>query len=108
MTPHVQTYSWSCLSYSPSRGITGPAARLLWYPAPVVTHSALPAESEARTILDTTQRHREWINVPLARSGLRVFAVYPGLPKNFCSATQYASDITSQDRGAGPGIPWRR
>jgi carboxymethylenebutenolidase len=40
--------------------------------------SILPAAENAGNILNTTQRHREWVNVPAGPSGLRVFVVYPG------------------------------
>ncbi len=43
-----------------------------------VAASILPVAGEAGQILNTTQRHREWVNVPVTPSGLRVFVVYPG------------------------------
>src|SRR5262249_31571804 len=47
-------------------------------PAGNVVASILPAAEEAGAILNTTQRHREWVSVPVTPSGLRVFVVYPG------------------------------
>jgi len=40
-------------------------------------HSTLPAESAARTILNTTSRHREWVNLSLGPAIIRAFLVYP-------------------------------
>src|SRR5437867_2603850 len=50
--------------------------------SPVGLHQILPAETEAAEIVNTTQRHREWVSVPLEPSGMRVFAVYPGRADN--------------------------
>jgi carboxymethylenebutenolidase len=47
-------------------------------PAGKAVLSILPAAEEAAQVLDTTERHREWVNVPINPSGLRVFVVYPG------------------------------
>jgi carboxymethylenebutenolidase len=40
-------------------------------------HSTLPAESGAKTILNTTRRHREWVNLRLGPAIIRAFLVYP-------------------------------
>jgi len=40
-------------------------------------HSTLPAESAAKTILNTTGRHREWVNLRLGPAIIRAFLVYP-------------------------------
>ena len=40
--------------------------------------SVLPTAEDAGQILNTTERHREWVNLPVTSSGLRVFVVYPG------------------------------
>jgi carboxymethylenebutenolidase len=40
-------------------------------------HSTLPAESTAKTILNTTRRHREWVNLRLGPAIIRAFLVYP-------------------------------
>lgn len=46
----------------------------------------LPRESEARDILNTTTRHREWVNLVIGNagggSGMRVFIAYPGRADN--------------------------
>ena len=52
---------------------TGPGMR-----AGDVVRSILPANEDAGKILNTTGRHREWVNVPAGPSGERVFVVYPG------------------------------
>src|SRR6202140_2058648 len=45
--------------------------------APVAMHSTLPSEAIAKTLLNSTHRHREWVNVPLGSAGVRAFIVYP-------------------------------
>ena len=40
-------------------------------------HSSLPAVNMAKVVLNSTHRHREWVNVPLESAGLRAFIVYP-------------------------------
>lgn len=40
-------------------------------------HSTLPAESAAKNILNTTHRHREWVNLPLGTAVVHAFLVYP-------------------------------
>jgi carboxymethylenebutenolidase len=40
-------------------------------------HSTLPAESAAKTILNTSGRHREWVNLSLGPAIIRAFLVYP-------------------------------
>jgi carboxymethylenebutenolidase len=40
-------------------------------------HSTLPSEHAAKTILNTTHRHREWVNLPLGAAVVRAFLVYP-------------------------------
>ena len=44
---------------------------------PGMVHSTLPSESSAKTILNTTGRHREWVNVRLGPAIIRAFLVYP-------------------------------
>jgi carboxymethylenebutenolidase len=44
---------------------------------PGKVHSILPAESAAKTILNTTGRHREWVNLALGPAIVRAFLVYP-------------------------------
>src|SRR5581483_268904 len=44
---------------------------------PFVIHSTLPTASAAKNLLNTTHRHREWVNLPVGDSVLRVFIVYP-------------------------------
>ena len=39
--------------------------------------TAWPVESQAKHLLNTTHRHREWVNLPVGSSGMRVFTVYP-------------------------------
>ena len=62
------------------------AAGGLWFSAHrgrlATAGPSLPGESEAASILNSTQRHREWVNVPFSPSGLRAFIVYPGRADN--------------------------
>src|SRR5262245_14428767 len=44
---------------------------------PAVAHSVLPSEAAAKTILDSTHRHREWVSVPAGSVNVRAFIVYP-------------------------------
>lgn len=44
---------------------------------PRVMHSTLPSVSMAKAVLNSTRRHREWVNVPYGPSGVRAFIVYP-------------------------------
>jgi carboxymethylenebutenolidase len=39
--------------------------------------NSLPGEAEAKLILNATTLHREWVNLPVGKSGMRVFIVYP-------------------------------
>src|SRR6267143_6141679 len=39
--------------------------------------SELPLEVADRTVLNTTPRHREWVNVPAGSAGVLTFIVYP-------------------------------
>src|SRR6185436_15178743 len=41
------------------------------------THSVLPSPSTAQSILNTTTRHREWVNVASGPSPVLAFVVYP-------------------------------
>jgi carboxymethylenebutenolidase len=41
------------------------------------THSVLPSPATAQTILNTTTRHREWVNVADGSSPVLAFVVYP-------------------------------
>jgi carboxymethylenebutenolidase len=50
----------------------------LWLERPPgKVHSILPAESAAKTILNTTGRHREWVNLSLGPAIIRAFLIYP-------------------------------
>ena len=60
-------------AYHQSHRQAGPGTRDGNVAAPI-----LPAAEDAGNILNTTRRHREWVNVPVGPSGLRVFVVYPG------------------------------
>src|SRR5262245_42423767 len=37
----------------------------------------LPSDQTARTILNSTPRHREWVNVPMGKTAVLGFVVYP-------------------------------
>jgi carboxymethylenebutenolidase len=52
----------------PSGGATG---------TPVAIHSTLPSPAIAKMLLNSTHRHREWVNVPVGSAGVRAFIVYP-------------------------------
>jgi carboxymethylenebutenolidase len=45
--------------------------------SPPAVHSTLPSERAAKTILNTTRRHREWVNLRLGPAVIRAFLVYP-------------------------------
>jgi hypothetical protein len=45
--------------------------------APVAMHSTLPSQTIAKMLLNSTHRHREWVNVPVGSAGVRAFMVYP-------------------------------
>src|SRR5712691_10423441 len=45
--------------------------------APVAVHSTLPSQTVAKMLLNSTHRHREWVNVPVGSTGVRAFIVYP-------------------------------
>src|SRR6202162_579184 len=45
--------------------------------APVAMHSTLPSQTIAKMLLNSTHRHREWVNVPVGSAGVRAFIVYP-------------------------------
>src|ERR1700730_9843900 len=45
--------------------------------APAAMHSSLPTLSMAKVVLNSTHRHREWVNVTLGSAGVRAFIVYP-------------------------------
>jgi carboxymethylenebutenolidase len=40
-------------------------------------HSSIPPKAMVPTILNSTHRHREWINVAAGSTGIRTFVVYP-------------------------------
>jgi carboxymethylenebutenolidase len=40
-------------------------------------HSTLPSEAGAKTVLNATYRHRQWVNVEAGSSSIRAFIVYP-------------------------------
>ena len=46
-------------------------------PSSSLVRSTLPAESAAKNILNTTRRHREWVNLRLGTAVIRAFLVYP-------------------------------
>jgi carboxymethylenebutenolidase len=46
-------------------------------PAPDAIHSSLPTLASARHLVNSTTQHREWVNLPLAPAGMRVFVAYP-------------------------------
>jgi len=46
-------------------------------PGTPAVHSTLPAESAAKAILNSTHRHREWVNLRLGATVVRAFLVYP-------------------------------
>src|SRR6202040_4237067 len=65
--------------------------------APVAMHSTLPSEVITKTLLNSTHRHREWVNVPVGSAGVRAFIVYPERSDNapvvmVTAARQGASD----------------
>jgi len=45
--------------------------------APIAMHSNLPSPTIAKMLLNSTHRHREWVNVPVGSAGVRAFMVYP-------------------------------
>ena len=45
--------------------------------APVAMHSSLPSQTIAKMLLNSTHRHREWVNVPMGSVGVRAFMVFP-------------------------------
>ena len=67
----------------------------LWYfsqkPSQEILHGSLPTEAEAKQLLDTTQRHREWVSLPVVKSGLRVYTVYPERSDWNCGRTRLHS-----------------
>src|ERR1700730_6713543 len=42
-----------------------------------IVHSTLPSEDTAKTVLNATYRHRQWVNVEAGSSNIRAFIVYP-------------------------------
>src|SRR5579864_3508965 len=42
-----------------------------------VVHSTLPSADTAKTVLNATYRHRQWVNVEAGSSSIRAFIVYP-------------------------------
>src|SRR5437879_8028204 len=46
-------------------------------PAKAPARSALPSPSAAKAILNSTHRHREWVNVPAGDATVSAFIVYP-------------------------------
>lgn len=65
--------------------------------APVARHSTLPSPAIAKMLLNSTHRHREWVNVPVGSAGVRAFIVYPERSDNapvvmVTAAQQGASD----------------
>ncbi len=53
------------------------AALTFLRPAKPPARSALPTPSAAKTILNSTHRHREWVNVPAGDATVSAFIVYP-------------------------------
>lgn len=43
----------------------------------VAVHSTLPSADTAKTVLNATYRHRQWMNVEAGSSSIRAFIVYP-------------------------------
>ena len=43
----------------------------------VTVHSTLPSDASAKTVLNATYRHRQWVNVEARPSSIRAFIVYP-------------------------------
>src|SRR5436190_10143556 len=71
---------WSMKSRLPMLAIL--AAWLTAATSSVVTvagapRSSLPSAENARTILNTTTRHREWVSLPVGSSSMLAFVVYP-------------------------------
>src|SRR5262245_17045983 len=46
-------------------------------PAALTVHSSLPSPAEAKRILNTTMRHREWAEVPVGQRSILAWMVYP-------------------------------
>src|SRR2546423_621006 len=44
---------------------------------PAAIHSSIPPSAMVQTILNSTHRHREWINVAAGATQIRTFVVYP-------------------------------
>jgi carboxymethylenebutenolidase len=40
-------------------------------------HAALPSQDTARTVLNSSHRHRQWVNVTTSAASIRAFIVYP-------------------------------
>src|SRR5258708_35571658 len=51
-----------------------PSGRMATAPA---VHSTLLSESAAKELLNTTEQHREWVNLQVGSTGVRVFVAYP-------------------------------
>jgi carboxymethylenebutenolidase len=47
-----------------------------------ITLPGFLSDSEAHELLNNTTRHREWVNVAIGGSGMRVYTVYPGRVDN--------------------------
>jgi len=43
---------------------------------PIAMHSTLPSPAIAKAVLNSTHRHREWVNVSAGSAGVRAFIVY--------------------------------
>jgi len=74
------------------------------------THSAFPALSMAKMALDSTQHHREWVNVPYGATGVRAFIVHPMrsdlapvvvVTENGDSASYWIREVADQLAGEG-------
>ena len=57
--------------------VAGVGAYYVPRPRTAASAAGLPRETEAKQILNHTQRHREWVSLPVGSAGMRVFTVYP-------------------------------
>ena len=61
------------------------ATQIIWrhepkkeVPASAESTWPLPSEEDARQTLNSTERHREWVSLPVGAASVRVFVAYPG------------------------------
>jgi carboxymethylenebutenolidase len=67
--------------------------------APAAMHSTLPSEKTAKMVLNSTPRHREWINVRVGSATVWAFLVYPQRSDNAPVVV-----ITAKNQGASDWI----